>query len=69
MGRAYRYVCWERQSAKEDKLDTTETLTFEEFVDVMRERMFDADALFPSRLHDLKDHLLPEYVGVVPENW
>jgi hypothetical protein len=25
---------------------------FEEFVDLMRERMFDADALFPSRLHD-----------------
>jgi len=50
-------------------VDTTETLTFEEFVDLLRERLFDADALFPSRVHDFKGHVLPDYVGVVPDNW
>jgi hypothetical protein len=50
-------------------VNTIETLTFEEFVDLLRERMFDADALFPSRVHGLKEHLLPDYVGVVPDTW
>jgi len=43
--------------------------TFDEFVDLLRQRMFDADALFTSRIHDFKEHLLPDYVGVVPDNW
>jgi hypothetical protein len=43
--------------------------TFEDFVDLMRERMFDADALFPSRVHSFKDDLLPDLVGVVPDTW
>jgi hypothetical protein len=47
----------------------TQILSFDEFVDLLRERMFDADALFPSRVHDVKTHLLPDYVGVVPDNW
>lgn len=50
-------------------MSTTQTLTFDEFVDLVRERLFDADALFTSRMHDFKQELLPEYVDVVPENW
>lgn len=46
-----------------------ETPTFDEFVDVLRERLFDADALFPSRVHDFRGLVLPDYVGVVPDNW
>ncbi len=42
--------------------------TFDEFVDLLRESMFDADVLFPTRLHDL-NVLLPDYVGVVPDTW
>ena len=43
--------------------------TFDEFVDLLRERLFDADALFPSRVHDFKGDVLSDYVGVVPDNW
>lgn len=50
-------------------MNTIHTLTFEEFVDLLRERLFDADALFPSRVHGFKEHVLPDCVGVVPENW
>ena len=42
---------------------------FNQFVDELRESMFDADALFPSRVHDFKKHLLPDYVDRVPETW
>jgi hypothetical protein len=31
--------------------------------------MFNADALFDSRVHSFKDDLLPAYVGVVPAGW
>ena len=48
---------------------TTETLTFEEFVDVLRDALFNDDALFTSRVHSFKDDLLPDYVGVVPDGW
>jgi len=41
---------------------------FDGFVDLLRSRMGDADALFPSRLHSFKDHLVPD-VANVPENW
>jgi hypothetical protein len=41
---------------------------FDEFVDLLRGSMFDADALFPERLHDF-NMLLPDYVGVVPDTW
>jgi hypothetical protein len=47
----------------------TDTLTFDEFVDLLRERLFDADALFPSRVHDFKEHVLPDHLDVVPETW
>jgi hypothetical protein len=50
-------------------VSTTEIPTFDEFVELVRERMFDADALFPSRVHDFKGDLLPDYVGVVPDTW
>lgn len=48
---------------------TIEPLSFDEFVDLVRERMFDADALFTSRVHSFQEDLLPDYVGVVPDNW
>jgi hypothetical protein len=47
----------------------TEIPTFDEFVYLLRERLFDADTLFPSRAHSFKEDLLPDYVGVVPDNW
>lgn len=49
-------------------MSTTEIPTFDQFVDELRESIFDADVLFPSRLHDLND-LLPDYVDVVPDTW
>lgn len=42
---------------------------FDDFVDELRDAMFNADALFPSRVHSFKDDLLPHYVGVVPDGW
>jgi hypothetical protein len=48
---------------------TTETLTFDEFVDVLRDAFFNADALFTSRVHSFKEDLLPDLVGVVPDGW
>ena len=47
----------------------TEIPTFDGFVELLRERMFDADALFPSRVHSFKDDLLPDDVGGVPDGW
>jgi hypothetical protein len=46
-----------------------EVPTFDQFVDELRESMFDADALFPSRVHSFKEHLLTDYVEQVPETW
>jgi hypothetical protein len=49
-------------------MDTTETLTFEEFVDLLRERIFDADALDRSKLHEFKE-LMSDYAAVTPDGW
>jgi hypothetical protein len=42
--------------------------TFDEFVDVMRQRIADADALKPGELHDIHE-LMRDYEGKVGENW
>jgi hypothetical protein len=49
-------------------VSTTHVPSFNEFVDVVREALFNADALFPSRLHDFNE-ILPDHVGVVPDTW
>jgi hypothetical protein len=46
----------------------TETPTFDEFVDVLRLRMFDADALNRGELHDVHE-LMSNYEGKVGDNW
>jgi len=37
-------------------------------VDVVRERLFDADALFPGRAHSFMG-LMADYVDVAPQTW
>jgi hypothetical protein len=49
-------------------MDAIHTLDFEEFVDLLRERLFDADALARSTLHEFRD-LMSDYAGVTPEGW
>ncbi len=49
-------------------MDATEILEFEEFVDLLRERLFDADALDRSTLHDFRE-LMSDYAAVTPEGW
>lgn len=46
----------------------TEVLSFDEFVDLLRQRLFDADALDRSKLHDFKE-LMSDYVDVIPAGW
>jgi len=46
----------------------TELPTFDEFVDVLRERLFAADALKPGELHDVHE-LTSDYANRVGENW
>jgi hypothetical protein len=46
----------------------TELPTFDEFVEVLRERLFAADALNRSELHDFGE-LMSEYTGKVGDNW
>ena len=46
----------------------TELPTFDEFVDVLRERLFAADALKPGELHDFHE-LMSDYADKVGENW
>jgi hypothetical protein len=43
-------------------------LDFDEFVEVLRERLFDADALFPGRIHSFME-LMPDYADVTPTIW
>jgi hypothetical protein len=43
-------------------------LGFDGFVDLLRQRMGDADALEPSRIHSFKDHLISD-VANVPATW
>jgi hypothetical protein len=45
-----------------------DTPTFDEFVDVLRERIGAADALNRSALHDVHE-LMSDYEGRVGENW
>jgi hypothetical protein len=47
---------------------TTDVLSFDEVVDLIRSRMFDADAIDSSKLHDLKE-LVSDYAAVIPEGW
>lgn len=47
---------------------TTHVLSFDEVVDLIRERMFDADAIDSSKLHDFKE-LVNDYAEVIPEGW
>jgi hypothetical protein len=42
--------------------------SFDEFVDVLRERIGTADALNPSELHSFKE-LVSDYADSVSENW
>ena len=46
----------------------TDLPTFDEFVDVLRRRLFDADALDRSKLHDVHE-LMSDYAGRAGENW
>lgn len=46
----------------------TGVLRFDEFVDLLRQRLFDADALNRSELHDFKE-LMSDYADVIPEGW
>ncbi len=48
-------------------IDATD-LGFDGFVDLIRQRMGDADALFPSRVHSFQNDLVPD-VENVPETW
>lgn len=51
-------------------MDTGEEITdFDDFVDLLRVRIGHADALFPSRLHDFRGDLMPEYAETIPETW
>jgi hypothetical protein len=46
----------------------TEPLNFYEFVDVLRRRIGDADALNPAVLHDFEE-LMSDYKDVTPPQW
>jgi hypothetical protein len=44
--------------------------TFDEFVDILRARVFAADALKRSELHDFADLMSREdYAHLIPDNW
>lgn len=43
-------------------------LSFDEFVELLRERLFDADALFPSQAHSFMA-LMSDYADVIPDVW
>jgi hypothetical protein len=45
-----------------------QTLAFDEFVDLLRVRLFQADALDRSKLHDFKE-LMSDCANVTPEGW
>ena len=47
---------------------TLDSITFEEFVDLLRERIFYADGLKPSELHSFKE-LMADYADVTPTVW
>ena len=48
----------------------TDVPTFDEFVEVLRARLFAADALKPSELHDFADLMSREdYAHLIPDSW
>jgi len=47
---------------------TEEIPAFDDVVDVLRVRLYDADALDSSKLHDFSE-LLADYAGRIPERW
>ncbi len=49
-------------------MDATRILDFEEFVGLLRQRLFGADALDRSKLHDFQD-LMSDVADVAPEGW
>lgn len=49
-------------------MSTTAILSFDEVVDLIRLRMFDADAIDSSKMHDFKE-LVRDYADVIPEGW
>ena len=49
-------------------METTEILSFDEFVDLVRERLFDADVLKPGEAHSFME-LTADYAAVIPRNW
>lgn len=49
-------------------MSSTEILDFDEFVDLLRERLFDSEALDSSTLPDFQD-LMVDHADVVPDVW
>lgn len=49
-------------------VSAVEPLDFDEFVDLLRVRLGDADALKLSEAHDFKT-LMSDYTEVIPDNW
>lgn len=49
-------------------MDTTKILDLDEFVGLLRERLFDADALDRSTLHEFRT-LMSDYADITPEGW
>jgi hypothetical protein len=49
-------------------VSTQDVLDFDEFVDLLRRRLFDADALDPSKLHEFRE-LMSDYSAVTPDGW
>ena len=45
-----------------------QTLTFDEFVALLRQRLFDAEAIDNSTLPDFKE-LMSDYAEVIPDGW
>jgi hypothetical protein len=60
---AVRPLCQVREAVP-DAAD----LGFVEFVELIRDRMAAADALFPARVHRFRTELVPDVRGV-PESW
>jgi hypothetical protein len=46
----------------------TETLTYDQFLDLLRARIADADAIKTGELHNFSD-LMSDYADVIPETW
>lgn len=51
-----------------EQMGTPDVLSFDEFVDLLRQRLFDADAIKPGDLHSFKE-LTKDYANVIPDGW